>query len=66
MLGLYLGMADFDLGETLSEAYSSEVVASPTSDAPPLIAHLTPMDTHRSIPILTIYVALVNYSPLIK
>ena len=37
MLGLYLGMADFDLGETLSEAYSSEV-ASPTSDAPPSIA----------------------------
>ena len=58
-------MANFDLGETLSEAYSSEV-ASPTSQTRPLRLHLTPIDTHRSIPILTIYVALVNYSPLIK
>ena len=41
-------MANFDLGETLSEAYSSEV-ASPTSDAPPPIAPY-PQDTHRSIP----------------
>ena len=58
-------MADFALGETLSEAYSSEM-ASPMSDAPPPIAHLIPKDAHRSIPLLTIYLALANYSPLIK
>ena len=56
-------MANFDLGETLSEAYSSEV-ASPTSRTSPLRLHLTPKHTHWSIRILTIFVALADFSPL--
>ena len=58
-------MIIFDLGMALSEAYGSEM-ASPMSDAPPPITHLIPKDAHRSIPLLTIYLALANYSPLIK
>ena len=64
ILSLYLGMANFDLGEALSEAYGSEV-ASPMSDAPLRIA---PYPQGRSLvhPLRTIYVDLANYSPLIK